>query len=253
MVTAAVFPSVPLWKELRAPAELGLFVGLAPLLVAATSSPSRTVLVIPGFGTDDRATLPLRTLLGRLGHEVHGWEQGRNAGPTPGRIDGLAAKLQSLAEETGAPVPIVGWSLGGVYGRVMAQWYPDLVDQVISLGSPFNMAADQRTLVSDFYAKGERTGRFVRRRGEIDLDNVPCPSTAVFTRTDGIVPWTACVQSDGPTAENVEVWGSHCGLGSNLSVAHLIADRLRQRRGHWQPFHPGLPARYLYPSATCAN
>ena len=38
------------------------------------------VIVLPGFGADDRATKPLRRALERLGYAVEGWGQGRNLG-----------------------------------------------------------------------------------------------------------------------------------------------------------------------------
>ncbi len=247
--------AAPLWKELRAPLELGLFVGLAPLLRAVPPGPSRSVLVVPGFGIDDRATLPLRGLLRALGHRPRGWGLGPNRGPTPEAMDGLARRLAEVTERTGAPVPIVGWSLGGVYGRALAQWYPERVDQVISLGSPFNLGArEQGSLITDLYARAERTGRFIRRRGEIDLDAIACPSTSIYTRSDGIVPWRACLQSEGPTAENVEVRGSHCGLGSNVTAAWVIADRLRHRADDWRPFQAPAATRCLFPADDpCAN
>ncbi|MEL7155090.1 MAG: alpha/beta hydrolase [Actinomycetota bacterium] len=244
---------VPLWKELRAPAELGVFLGLAPLWRAMPAAPARTVLVVPGFGTDDRATAPLRTALRRLGHRPRRWAQGRNGGPTPERIEGLTRRLRALADEAGEPIPIVGWSLGGVYGRVMAQWHRELVDQVISLGSPFNLGDRSGGFVTDLYSRAEAEGRFVRRRGEVDLDVIERPSTSIYTRSDGIVPWRACVQTPSATAENVEVRGSHCGLGVNLSAAYVVADRLRFRGGDWQPFRPPPLLRPLYRGAPCAN
>lgn len=253
MAAAASNSSLPLWKELRAPAELGAFVGLAPLLRAAPRAPSRTVLVVPGFGTDDRATTPLRLALRQLGHRPQGWAQGRNDGPTPSRIEGLIKHLHELADAAGGPVPIVGWSLGGVYGRVLAQWHPELVDQVITLGSPFNIDRSQHSYVVNLYEKAEAEGRFVRRRGEIDLDTIDRPSTSIYTRSDGIVPWTACVQTSSEQAENIEVRGSHCGLGVNVSAAYIVADRLRFTAENWQPFEPPTLLRCLYREPPCAN
>ena len=73
------------------------------------------------------------------------------------------------------------------------------------------------------------------------------PSTAVYTRTDGIVSWRTCVQPTTDTAENIEVYGSHCGLGHNAAVIYAVVDRLSQRPGEWQPFKAPPPLRVLYP------
>jgi hypothetical protein len=61
------------------------------------------------------------------------------------------------------------------------------------------------------------------------------PTTSIFSRSDGIVPWQACMQDgDAPHTENIEVDGSHCGLGWNPDVLSIVADRLRQPHGNWQ-------------------
>jgi hypothetical protein len=65
---------------------------------------------------------------------------------------------------------------------------------------------------------------------------VPVPATAIFTRSDGIVAWQGCLEQAGPRSENIEVEGSHCGLGHNPLALHAIADRLAQAEGRWQPF-----------------
>ena len=64
---------------------------------------------------------------------------------------------------------------------------------------------------------------------------IPVPATSIYSRSDGVVAWQACIQ-DGhaPHTENIEVEGSHCGLGWNPDVLAIIADRLRQPRNAWQ-------------------
>ncbi len=36
--------------------------------------------------------------------------------------------------------------------------------------------------------------------------------------------------------ENIEVYGSHCGLGHHPAVVYAVADRLAQPEGGWRPF-----------------
>jgi hypothetical protein len=65
------------------------------------------------------------------------------------------------------------------------------------------------------------------------------PTTSIYSRSDGMVAWQACVQSKGHgDTENIEVEGSHLGLAWNSSVFEVIADRLCQPEGAWRPYSP---------------
>jgi hypothetical protein len=64
---------------------------------------------------------------------------------------------------------------------------------------------------------------------------LPVPSTSVFSRSDGIVPWQACVDTASGPHETIEVIGSHCGLGHHPAVLFVVADRLAQPPGGWHP------------------
>lgn len=251
-VTKPRRPASVMW-ELRAPAELGLFIGAAPLFRAAPRGRPRDVLLLPGFGASDLSMVPLRALLRRMGHRPQGWGQGRNLGPTQDTVNGLIDRLSEMTDAAGEPVPIVGWSLGGIYARVLAQWHPENVDQVISLGSPFNIEFHEQTAVSPLYEWFERRNGFVQRRGDIELDEIPCPSTAIFSRTDGVVAWSSCRQTVRARAENIEVRGSHCALGVNVAAVYAIADRLTKTQQDWEPFVPPAHLRALYPGQPCAS
>ena len=76
---------------------------------------------------------------------------------------------------------------------------------------------------------------------------IAVPSTSIYTKSDGVVNWHQCLNRDLPQLENVEVYGSHCGLGFNPAVTFVIADRLAQTP-NWQPFKPPLALRRLYPT-----
>ena len=78
------------------------------------------------------------------------------------------------------------------------------------------------------------------------------PSTSIFSRSDGVVAWRASLQPDGPLAENVEVVGSHLGLGVHAPVLYAIADRLAQPEGGWKRFSPPWTLRALYPTVRSA-
>lgn len=217
-------------------------------VVAALAAPpggTRPVLVLPGFVTGDVTTLPLRAFLRSLGHRPAGWGLGINVGVADHIAGGLDRLLLELAHRHGSTIDIVGWSAGGLLGRLLAQHRRELVGQVISLGSPVRL----RTGDSNIGLLQEIAGRlFVPTPPHIDVDHIPVPSTTIWTDQDGVVPGVLCRQTPGPNAENVQVRGTHCGLATNPSVMYAIADRLAQRPGEWRPFAPRPGLRWWYPS-----
>jgi hypothetical protein len=54
---------------------------------------------------------------------------------------------------------------------------------------------------------------------------LPVPTTAIFSRSDGLLDWRSCMV-DGPNSENVAVHSSHVGLVSNPLVLAVLTDRL---------------------------
>src|SRR3546814_2028694 len=53
------------------------------------------LIIVPGFGTTDVATAPLRRLLNGLGYASYGWGLGRNLGMRSGVRDALNAQLRA--------------------------------------------------------------------------------------------------------------------------------------------------------------
>lgn len=238
--------------EIRATAELGAFAATA--LAMARFLPrgdGRPVLVLPGFMAGDASTKPLRALLCALGHDAQGWGLGRNLGPTDEILDGLMMKLDRLDKEDG-PIDLVGWSLGGIYAREIARLAPSAVRQVITLGSPFQTSGpDESNAGAAFRALRDRHSSRVTfpRIPSWAREPMPVPTTSVYTRGDGIVTWQQCLNRDLPRTENVEVYGSHCGLGHNPSAVLVVADRLAHpAHEDWAPFRAPFAVRSLYPT-----
>lgn len=230
----------------RAISEYALFHAARPVLARAPRGDGHPVLVLPGFGADDRSTTVLRRYLRGLGYDVHAWRLGRNVGPTAEIVVGMTDRLAELAGREGRAVSIVGWSLGGIYGRSLALRAPRQVRQVITLGSPLRRSAGSGGHARRLYDR--RAHLHVPRplAGDRDLaDRLPVPSTAINSKTDGIVDWRACTADAAPQSENIEVLGSHCGLGHNPTVLWIVADRLAQATGVWRPYAPRSSARVL--------
>ncbi|WEK42684.1 MAG: alpha/beta hydrolase [Candidatus Sphingomonas colombiensis] len=237
----------------RALAELGSLPIAAPLLATAARGDGHPVLVLPGFVTSDASTAILRRYLKRLGYDARRWDLGRNLGPKAIGMEGekLAERLQSIHTSTGRKVSLVGWSLGGVMARIMARRMPDDVRQVISLGSPFT-GSPRATNVWRAYEL--LTGQLIddhQTNAQLaeGATPPPVPSTAIWSREDGIVAWQNCVEPLATISDNIEVHGSHCGLGVNPAVLYAVADRLALREGEWHPFRRSGLRALFYPSA----
>ncbi|MGH3473691.1 MAG: alpha/beta fold hydrolase [Aeromicrobium sp.] len=219
------------------------------LLNGAPPGDGRGVLVLPGLLADDVSTRPLRGFLRRLDHRVYGWGLGRNRGPTPDVVEGLPRRLEHVAERTGQPVSLVGWSLGGILARELARRQPDLVQQVITLASPYMADETMPSRADAAYRRGstQHVGRNSAASWERMRQPIPVPSTAVYSRTDGIVHWRACISPADATHENVEVRAGHLGIGVDAAVLWLLADRLAQPVGEWAPFEPPATMRLMFP------
>ena len=237
----------------RALLELGSLPWASPLLSRAPKGDGHPVLVLPGFVTSDFSTRLLRRYLDRLGYDSHAWELGRNLGPKAIGAQGekLIARLDEIHGATGQKVSVIGWSLGGTMARQLARRRPELVRQVISLGSP--IVGDPRS--TNVWRTYERlTGQTMKdpdtqaQLAESQLAP-PVPSTAIFSKEDGVVAWRNCIEPQDLLTDNIQVHGSHCGLGVNPVVLLAIADRLAQAQGSWKPFdRSGLKA-LVYPSS----
>ncbi len=239
--------SPPSW--LLTACELGRFSWELPtsLLVDALApapdeGQGRPVLVIPGFSSPDSATQRGRTHLRRLGYRTHGWGLGRNHGLTDPVIDGVLARLDELHETYAEPVSVVGWSFGGLLARWLAHQRPDAIRQVVCLGSPYRPEGEH-TRTTPFFERSARTHGLSDRAFDV-VDTLrrplPVPVSAIYSRTDGIVNWRACVLTDAELdsglGDNISVPSSHVGLLTNPLSLAALADRLGQDPADWQPF-----------------
>jgi pimeloyl-ACP methyl ester carboxylesterase len=184
------------------------------------------VLVLPGYGAGDGSTALLKTYLRFLGYRVSGWHLGRNSGNVPELMPRVMKRVFSLHRHTHHRVRLIGWSLGGFIAREAARERPDVIDQVITLGTPV-VGGPKYTILA------ER----LRRRG-IDLDAMEAEIasrnavvlrtrvTALYSRYDAVVAWQACIDQHCENVEHIEVRTTHMGFGFSPEVYKIIAQRL---------------------------
>ncbi len=225
----------------RALFELASLLPTHWLLSRAPRGDGHPVITLPGFRSNDSSMNILRRYLERWGYEGVPWGLGTNLGVGFERTAyerRFVRKLEAVVAAAGRPASLVGWSQGGVIARQAAKQRPDLVRQVVTLGSPIGSTPEATTLWRIF----ERTSRLeitdelmdTLREVSSPLPGVRC--TCIYSKTDGIVAPQIAQDRTSSLTENIAVFASHFGMAVNPLVLYVIADRLSQPEGDWRPF-----------------
>jgi pimeloyl-ACP methyl ester carboxylesterase len=239
----AVVPSFPpLWRESRVALEAAqLF--RSPVWHGAGVAPGngRPVLLVPGFMAGDGSLSTMAKWLRANGYRTTRTGIRANIGCSEAACKRLEDRVEALAERSGQRVAIVGQSRGGMLARVVAVRRPDLIAGIVCLGAPtlswFRVHPIVLLQVGLVGALG--TGRVPGilsikcLRGDCckafrtDLPAEFPPSVryvSVYSRSDGIVDWRACL--DPAADEQVEVNASHIGMALNEEVYRVVAATL---------------------------
>jgi alpha/beta superfamily hydrolase len=180
------------------------------------------VLVVPGFLGSDVSTTLLRKFLTKLGYAAYGWDLGRNLGDLED-LKRLTARIEFISQQhKGQPITVIGWSLGGIYVRECAKANPQLIQQIITLGSPFAdlNAPNHARWIFDLISTGEKVDAdWIAKVAE----PVPLKTTCLYSKHDGIVPWEACMEKvTDQLHQNIKVESSHFGFVANPAVFRVI-------------------------------
>jgi pimeloyl-ACP methyl ester carboxylesterase len=214
----------------------------------------QAVMVIPGFGADDRYTWPLRAYLKSLGYATMGWGLGTNkAGidlphsigdvhprwklrkrlPYRGEagvlyvIDRLIDRVDELAKVGKQPIALIGWSLGGYMAREVARERPARISQVITLGTPV-IGGPKYTLAAPAFLRRKHNLDWVERMiSDREARPITVPITAVVSPSDGIVRHLATIDHHSPAVRHVQLDVAHLAFPYNGKVWSVIAEALR--------------------------
>lgn len=196
--------------------------------------------MFPGFSAGDLSTFALRRHLQRNGFRVHRWRLGVNHGDVPSLVPRVVARTESLFDRYGEPVALVGWSLGGVLAREVARERPEIVQSVVTLGSPV-IGGPKYTRVAGFYSNVlkkdlDQIERTVERRNRIPIR---VPLTAIYSKRDKVVQWQACIDHVNAHCRHVEVAASHLSLGFDPRVLRLVSQAIHDAELRRRP-EPGV-------------
>lgn len=191
-------------------------------LNAAPPGDGRAVMLLPGLCNGDVSNILLRRYLIGKGYRAHGWGLGRNLGvrSVGHHAEHLIARIEALADN--GPVTLVGVSLGGIMARMAAQARPDLVAGVVTIASPYAGRA-RATHVWRIFERltGERVDDpAVIARSAAIAGPLPCPSAAIWSRSDGLVAGTICRDDTTPA---IEVRSSHLWVQHRPQVLAAVA------------------------------
>jgi triacylglycerol lipase len=202
------------------------------------------VILVPGFMAGDGTLGALSRHLRRLGYRTYRSTMHANVGCTQEASRDLERRIESVVDRRERKVSIVGHSLGGLLARGIAARRPDLVDGIITLGSPLLApgAAHQLLLLDLALVVRLRRVGLGQMMGE-DCTSGECAQlswkqgraalpesvgfTSVFSRRDGIVDWRGCLD---PQARTVEVPTSHLGMAFDPVVIDVVARALAHHR-----------------------
>jgi len=234
----------PLWRESRAGVEAAaLFRSSVWRGGGVPSGDGRPVLLIPGFMAGDGSLGTMTRWLRENGYHTRRAGIRLNVGCSSEACDRLEERLETFASDTGERVALIGQSRGGIFARNLAVRRPDLVSSIVTLGSPTvnQLRAHPFVLAQVAMVGALGTGRMPGMFRMSCLRGACCaefrehmvaefpadvPFTALYSRTDGIVDWHACLD---PAASLVEVKASHIGMGANAQVYAEVGNALAQR------------------------
>ncbi len=197
------------------------------------------VLMIPGFLAGDLSLTLMARWLRDMGYRPCRAGIRANVDCAERALARLDAQLEGFAVQHERRVHIVGHSRGGTMARILAVRRPDLVEGIVCLGSPLTdelkvhplVRAQVRTvaLLGSLGVPGVFSyacGSSCCAQASADT-RAPFPGevafTSVYSRTDGVVAWRACLD---PAAVQVEVRSSHVGMAVNPAAFRAVADAL---------------------------
>ena len=219
----------PFWNEARAPRERAR---LARSPVPVPPGDGRNVVLVTGYLAPPRSADTLARWLRDAGYRVRVADMARNLWSSSSAVERITATLR---EHGRGPSVLIGHSRGGQQCRVATQRHPDLVSELITLGSPVRAHLPRQALLRTTVEATRLVARLpIGPTGDVAADaeyerqllgpyDADVPWTAIWSKTDGVVEWQLCVDE---AATSIEVDCSHTGLTASVPSFTAIAAAL---------------------------
>jgi triacylglycerol lipase len=206
----------------------------------APAGEGRPVMLIPGFLAGDQSLTRMAVWLRTGGFVLARSGIRWNSGCMEPTVESVERRLERAVKQTGMRALVVGQSRGGCIGRALAALRPDLVETLLTLGSP----------LLDQLAVRPRVWPSILTVGTLGTFGVPgmfsirclngscCARTrqamtgsfpddirfiSIYSPSDEIVRWQACLDE---AATHIEVDVSHIGMGLARDVWLAVTDAL---------------------------
>ncbi len=221
-------PLGALLSEWRLPVHVLHLAFSTPFLFSSRRGQQKPIYVIPGYLTSDYATFVLRRFLSAQGYDVYGWGLGTNRGGSATLFKKISERLQQIHNQKKKKITLIGWSLGGYLAREVARDHPEIIDHVITLGSPNTGEAKFTAFESRNKRDPKTTARLSKMILEREKNPIHIPITSIYSKLDRVVAWQASYDKDKRHKVNhIEVKSSHVGLGFHPTVYKSILTVLR--------------------------
>jgi len=184
------------------------------------------VLFAPGIGCNDLILASVVKFFRNLNYDAQGWQIGINLGPTKRIMRRLEERLFALNDRSGRRVSLYGKSLGGMVVREIAKKHPNRVRRLILVCAPVQHPVATR-VAPLFYALRPLFDSNISSSDAELSRPAPVPTTALYTKNDGLVAWQCTLEQPGPLAENIELHGAyHARAASRPQSLRIAAERL---------------------------
>jgi len=146
-------------------------------------------------------------------------------------LPGVLAAVRELHDEYRQKVRLVGWSRGGILSREIARDHPELIEKVVTIGSPVKGGVGASSIgaavVRQIGLTPEEMNQLlhVRQRKPITV-----PIRSIYSKLDGVVAWRACIDETSPDVKHFETRGTHIAMGASVEVFKLLPKLLTAER-----------------------
>lgn len=207
---------------------------------APPAGDGRPVMLIPGFMAGDQSLTRMAVWLRTGGYVLARSGIRWNAGCMEPTVASVERRLERAVQRTGRRALLVGQSRGGSIARALSVLRPDLVQTLVTLGSPLrDQLAVHLQVWPSILAVGTLGTLGVPGMFSISCLNGDCCArtrkamvapfpdditfVSIYSPTDEVVRWEACLD---PAAVQVEVNVSHLGMGMAREVWTAVTDEL---------------------------